>query len=491
MSKATVSTGGYLIDPQCKHQGGVLVQYNGDIYSCTLNQTNISSNNNKFYIIQAIQVSANNYCIFVRYGRIGDNGTCSYKDFGTQSQAISFFEKQFKTKTGNPWSNKNDFKKINGKYFMTKIELVEEEEEPSSEESEEVKCDLDVKVIDFLKLISNQTYMKNTLTQLEIDTEKMPLGKISQDQIDSAYQILNDINNNIGDDKLLIQLSSDYYTLIPINVGRKRPPIINTTVIIGKNMNLLNELSQMVYGSKSVSKIGKNNVMSNLIKIYDEINTKFYPLGKTDEMYTILADYLNNSKAPTHHFKFSIEDIFEIDRPKERKAYEEYSKDIKNKTLLFHGTRVSNLIGILKSGLVVDPSKLGINVCITGKMFGMGLYFANSCSKSINYCAYDTSDNIACIFVSEVALGKMLEKTYSDSSLSAKTLPKGYQSTWGQGASTIDKYDNYDDGTRIPSGKLNQSQYKHCSLLYDEFIVYHEEQINLRYIIKLKVKDDY
>ena len=204
MSKATVSTGGYLIDPQCKHQGGVLVQYNGDIYSCTLNQTNISSNNNKFYIIQAIQVSANNYCIFVRYGRIGDNGTCSYKDFGTQSQAISFFEKQFKTKTGNPWSNKNDFKKINGKYFMTKIELVEEEEEPSSEESEEVKCDLDVKVIDFLKLISNQTYMKNTLTQLEIDTEKMPLGKISQDQIDSAYQILNDINNNIGDDKLFV-----------------------------------------------------------------------------------------------------------------------------------------------------------------------------------------------------------------------------------------------------------------------------------------------
>ena len=28
------------------------------------------------------------------------------------------------------------------------------------------------------------------------------------------------------------------------------------------------------------------------------------------------------------------------------------------------------------------------------------------------------------------------------------------------------------------------------SLLYDEFIVYHEEQINLRYVIKLKITND-
>jgi poly [ADP-ribose] polymerase 2/3/4 len=144
----------------------------------------------------------------------------------------------------------------------------------------------------------------------------------------------------------------------------------------------------------------------------------------------------------------------------------------------------------LKNGLVVDPSKLGITVSVTGKMFGMGLYFANSCSKSIQYCAYDASDNIACLFVSEVALGKMLKKVDADCNLNAKTLPKKYQSTWGMGQSSYELYDKYDDGTKIPSGKINaQKNAARRCLRYDEFIVYHEEQIYLRYMILMRVHD--
>jgi poly [ADP-ribose] polymerase len=150
-----------------------------------------------------------------------------------------------------------------------------------------------------------------------------------------------------------------------------------------------------------------------------------------------------------------------------------------------------NLCAILKNGMVVDPSKLGINVCITGKMFGLGLYFTNTCSKSIQYCAYNISDGIACLFVAEVALGKQWEKKQADSSITAQNLPKPYNSVWGTGRSTIDKYDEYDDNTRIPCGKIKQVvNAQDRSLLYDEFVVYHEEQVNLRYIIMLKVTDD-
>ena len=126
---------------------------------------------------------------------------------------------------------------------------VEESDSENSGSSEE--CKLDPKVISFLELISNQTYMKNTLTQLEIDPEKMPLGKISQTQIDKAYIILNSINQNLRNNTVISNLSSDFYTLIPINCGRRNPPIINTKELIGKNINLLNELSQMVYGTEN------------------------------------------------------------------------------------------------------------------------------------------------------------------------------------------------------------------------------------------------
>jgi len=488
MSKTTVSTGGVLIDPHCQYQTGSLAQQNGSVYSCTLNQTNISNNNNKFYIMQVIH--AGSYYVFVRYGRIGEVGVISNKQFSSLDQATGFFEKQFKAKTGNNWSQKNNFQRITGKYFLTEIDRVEDIKESESSSSEDDPVKLDPKIIKLLELITNQTYMKNTLTQLEIDTEKMPLGKISQTQIDKGYEILNEINNNLGDDHVLSALSSEYYTYIPINTGRRKPPLIDSKDLIGKNLNLLNELSQMIYGSKTVTKLGKKNTNNALIKTYEELGTTFYPLEKTDEMYQILVDYLKNSKAPTHNFNFSVEEIFELERPKEKEAYDIYSKYIKNKTLLFHGTRVSNMMGILKNGLVVDPSRLGINVSITGKMFGMGLYFANSCSKSINYCGYSYSDNIACLFVSEVALGNMLKKVHADSGLTAKNIPNGYHSTWGLGKSTIKQYDRYDDGTQVPVGKIAQNSTGKYDLLYDEFIVYHEEQVNLRYIIKLRVHND-
>jgi poly [ADP-ribose] polymerase len=485
MSKSTISTGGHLIDPQCKYVGGEILQINNEIFSCTLNQTVIGKNTNKFYIMQIIKCQ-NKHIVYIRYGRIGEKGTTSYKDCN-ESGAVQFFVKQFKLKTGNNWYDKDNFAKISGKYFLTITECAQQDSiETDSELTSESEINIDERIVDFLQLISNQVYMKNTLAQLEIDTDKMPLGKIGQKQIDAAYDILNKINNNLRDTAMLTNLSSDFYTLIPMATGRKMPPLIDSKDLIGKNINLLNELSQMVYGSASIVKMKKNNAMKNLINLYEDLETKFLPLDKTDVMYGILSDYLYNSKAPTHHFKFEISNIFEIIREKERNAYEKYSAKIKNKTLLFHGTRVSNMIGILKNGLVVDPSKLGINVSITGKMFGMGLYFANSCSKSINYCDYTSSDNTACLFVSEVALGKMMKKEHADSRLSAANLPKQYNSTWGLGASTFAEYDVYDDNTQIPRGKLIKTN-KHCDLQYDEFIVYHEEQISLRYIIQLKI----
>ncbi len=493
-TKLTVSTKGHLIDPYCSYdKTGTIVEFDGNIYDCTLNQTDISNseNKNKFYIMQLIK-SGPEYIIYIRYGRVGATGRIVHDKFTELITAIDFFESQFKKKTGNSWYARHNFVKKDKKYYLADIEYAEISSESDTQDSQNDDIDdiveLDNRIMNFLKLISNSTYMKNTLIQLEIDIDKMPLGKISQKQIDNAYEIINQINQNLDNDDKLSKLSSEFYTLIPIACGMKKPPIINSKKLIGKNIHLINELSQMVYGTKAVIKLEKNS--TNFINFYNDLHTEIIPLDKNDDMYIILEKYLKNSKASTHQFNFDILEIFQIDREGERKNYEKYCKKIDNKILLFHGTRISNMIGILKNGLVCDPSKLGINVNITGKMFGLGVYFANSVSKSIQYCAYDSSENIACVFVCEVALGNMLKKSQSDSNLTATTLPKIYHSTWGVDNSSYTNYDEYDDNTKIPKGKLQKiSKNKNASLLYDEFIVYHEGQINLRYIIKLKVKN--
>ena len=53
-----------------------------------------------------------------------------------------------------------------------------------------------------------------------------------------------------------------------------------------------------------------------------------------------------------------------------------------NKALLWHGTRLSNVVGILKNGLKIAPTEAQL----TGHMFGKGLYFTDVVSKAANYC---------------------------------------------------------------------------------------------------------
>lgn len=488
MSKQIVSTKGHLIDPHCPHKGGILYEENNLVYDCMLNQTDIKDNKNKFYAIQLIKMGTQ-YIVFIRYGRIGNNGVSKSNSFNSPSQAVTFFEKQFKGKTGNSWGSA--FIKQPGLYFFSETDVADSISisDTDSDSNTEEEIDLDKSVIKFLELISNTTYMTASLVELEIDIEKMPLGKIRQTQIDRGYEILNKINKAIkkGNTNDLEDLSSEFYTIIPQVFGRNAPPIISKSKLVAKNVNLLNELSQMAFGAMTTTKLKKNK-HNPLLTLYEDLNTDLVPLDPSDKMFKRLADYMQRSMAPTHTFKFDILQILQTDRAGERELYDAYSKKISNKTLLFHGTSISNMIGILTNGLVVDPSKLGINVNISGKMFGLGLYFANSCSKSIQYTNYKSSDNICCLFITEVALGKKLSKNQSDSSLTAKTMPNGYNSTWGRGKSSFTEYDLYDDNTQIPGGKLIKTNDNNRSLLYDEFIVYHEEQINIKYIVLLKIK---
>ena len=62
----------------------------------------------------------------------------------------------------------------------------------------------------------------------------------------------------------------------------------------------------------------------------------------------------------------------------------------------------------------------------------------------------------------------------------------GHHSTWGQGRTTPSGHTTLSDGVKVPNGKLTQSNITGGSLLYDEFIVYDQNQLNLRYIVKVK-----
>ena len=74
---------------------------------------------------------------------------------------------------------------------------------------------------------------------------------------------------------------------------------------------------------------------------------------------------------------------------------------------LWHGTRASNLLSILKGGLVIPSSS---SSHVTGRMFGDGLYFSDQSSKSLNYSygywGGGSRDNNCFMFMCKVKMGK-------------------------------------------------------------------------------------
>ncbi len=70
----------------------------------------------------------------------------------------------------------------------------------------------------------------------------MPLGKLSKQQIAKGFEVLEQIEAEIkkGERNKLEELANKFFTVIPHNFGRNRPPIISDdSVLQGKKEMLL------------------------------------------------------------------------------------------------------------------------------------------------------------------------------------------------------------------------------------------------------------
>eukprot|EP00700_Malawimonas_jakobiformis_P001485 EC721570.1.p1 GENE.EC721570.1~~EC721570.1.p1 ORF type:complete len:164 (+),score=36.67 EC721570.1:64-492(+) len=100
---------------------------------------------------------------------------------------------------------------------------------------------LSTEVQDFIKLICDVRMMKEQMIEFELDTDRMPLGKISKAQILKGYGILKEIEAALQSSQKskLLELSNRFYTAIPHKFGMRVPPVINTQAMLQAKMDML------------------------------------------------------------------------------------------------------------------------------------------------------------------------------------------------------------------------------------------------------------
>lgn len=322
--------------------------------------------------------------------------------------------------------------------------------------------------------------MEEAMIELQFDLNKFPLGKLSKSQIEKGYDILNELLEKVNDGASVHDfgyLTDRFYTCIPHNVGAEPPAPIDNLRLIGEKAEMLNSLSDIQLTCSLLS-IADDNGKSTVDNWYDKLKTNIEPLDRSSELFTFLEQYANRTHSPYHNFKLIVEDIFKITRDGEVDRYEAH-KSAKNRYLLWHGSRVTNFVGILKNGLKIAPIKAER----TGNMFGNGIYFADVVTKSAQYCRAldDRNDGQGLLLLCEVAMGEM------DRCFKGFRSPRSsMRSVKGCGRKIPNPMENVlRNGVVVPCGNLVNSRIK-SELSHNEFVVYDESRVKIKYLFRVK-----
>ncbi|XP_077567914.1 poly [ADP-ribose] polymerase 1 [Stigmatopora nigra] len=483
--KLTVK-GGAAVDPDSGLENNAhVLEQNGKMYSATLGLVDIVRGTNSYYKLQLLEDDVQKrYWVFRSWGRVGTTiGGNKLEKVGDKNSALSSFLSVYRDKTGNEWGAA-DFTKYPTKFYPLEIDYGQDEEAVKRlTASAGTKSKLAKPVQELIKLIFDVESMKKAMVEFEIDLQKMPLGKLSKRQIQSAYALLTEVQQAVSDkmtESHILDLSNRFYTLIPHDFGMKKPPLLSNLEYIQAKVQMLDNLLDIEV-AYSLLRGGAQDEESDPIDInYEKLKTEIEVVNKNTEEADIIEQYVKNTHASTHNtYTLEVQEIFKINREGERQRFQPF-EELHNRQLLWHGSRATNYAGILSQGLRIAPPEAPV----TGYMFGKGVYFADMVSKSANYCHTSQSDPVGLLLLAEVALGNMHELKKASH---VTKLPKGKHSVKGLGRTAPEMSATATlDGVQVPLGKGANTNIDDTSLLYNEYIVYDVAQINLKYLLKIK-----
>lgn len=335
----------------------VYIDADGIIYDASLNQTNSGNNNNKFYRIQLLQ-GGTDFKTSTRWGRVGELGQSALLGSGPFEDAMKQFQNKFKDKSGLKWEDRGEQPKAKKYVFVERSYEPDSDDEEAEAEAGASRersdyspptCTLSQPVMSLMELIFNQDYFQATMAALNYDSTKLPLGKLSKATISRGYQALKQLADLLDDDSLaanyemsvpaaIEHLSNLYYSTIPHDFGRNRPPVVHNQDLLKREIELLESLSDLKDADLIMKKERSDEDMHVLDSRFKGLGLEeMSPLERNSDEFTGISEYLLKTCGATHSVNYQVTDIFRIQREGEEDRFvkSEYSKIDGDRRLLW------------------------------------------------------------------------------------------------------------------------------------------------------------
>lgn len=216
-----------------------------------------------------------------------------------------------------------------------------------------------------------------------------------------------------------------------------------------KQYELLDQIEQSIHLHEMTPKTVETNPKKEVSKIFGYSLEKMHDNKEISRIEKYYRSNINKSHACSH---LKLKNVYKLSNDTATEIFVKKSQKLGNVKELWHGTRIWNILSILKSGLRVPTA----SQVMVGSMFSRGIYFSDQSSKAINY-AWGYWDNKGrtnnCFaFIAGVTMGK----EYIPSKPFNNGIPSGYDSCFAMAHR---------------SGVQN-----------NEMVVYDESQVNLKYL---------
>lgn len=293
--------------------------------------------------------------------------------------------------------------------------------------------------VDTYKLIEYlvNTNIHNILSSTTLSYNKVsgmfesPLGILDSSALAEGRDLLSKIGLLVQakkyDDSSFPSLCNQFFRILPTDLGRisRQTPhdlFPDSTSVFAQNV-ILNDLEVSLQNTLATP------VDDKAVKEQKLFDVTLNVLEDQNDIRRITQKYLStlNSGHSCSHLK--IKKIWQLEINSMRDAFTQDGSKIAPRMELWHGSSVSNILSILKSGFIVPPSNAPH---VTGSLFGRGVYMAIQSTKSLNY-SYGywsnrgTRDNSCFMFLVDAGLGKYYVPKYMQSQI-----PAGYDSFWAK-----------------------------------------------------------
>jgi len=216
---------------------------------------------------------------------------------------------------------------------------------------------------------------------------------------------------------------------------------------------------------------------------YRKLRCQIVPLERYRSEYQLIEEMVRQTQSDSFKFTVQIENVFELSRSGESEKFSPFKK-LPHHRLLWHGSRLSNYIGILSQGLRIAPPEAPV----TGYFLGKGIYFADMVSVSAQYCHATPDHPYGLLLLGDVALGRSFQLAHGKFISKDDLDGAGFHSVkcWGTKGPDPGYDTQTTEGLIVSLGKEAPTGVPVSELVHDEIVIYDEAQVNLRYIVKLK-----